>query len=87
MVKGCYFLQGGKCGPNCTLVVNTPVGVSVKETLQQTTVPSLGTTASLSLDANLFAIDPAITKQKSTTVKRIINLHTSFIMFCCVVIG
>ena len=61
-------LQGGKCGPNCALAVSNPVGVSVRDSLKQTTIPSLGK-ASLSLDGNLFAIDPVVTKQKSTTVK------------------
>ena len=62
--------QGGRCGPNCTLVVSSPVGFNVRDRLQQTTIPSLGK-ASLSLDTNLFAIDPTVTKQKSTTVKHV----------------
>lgn len=50
------------------LVVSSPVGVNVRDSLQQTTIPSLEK-APLSLDGNLFAIDPVVTKQKSTTVK------------------
>ena len=45
----------------------------MRDNLQQTTIPSLGK-ASLSLDGNLFAIDPVVTKQKSTTVRACIRL-------------